>query len=289
MSGNPPPLAAVFQQYFEPVLATTQALRDEAHRIRYEVYCKDMRFEQEEAFPDRREIDEFDAQSLHCLLRHRPSGHFVGCVRVVLNRPGDRASQLPFERHCQHSLDRQRLDPDRLPRHKFAEVSRLAVLPRFRRRVDKAINMVGTKVDTFSPDEYRVFPHIPLGLYLAAAGISLRENIETVVIMVEPRLARHLRYFGIKFQPCGDIIDYHGPRGPFFIDPRTLYHDLEPQIAQLLQVVVKQINPSNKPLNSRDCRKILHLKNHSNYQTIRPITHNPLCYNLTSQLPQELI
>jgi len=244
MSGNPPPLAAVFQQYFEPVLATTQALRDEVYRIRFQVYCQDMHFEPEEAFPDRREVDAFDAQSRHCLLRHRPSGHFAGCVRVVLNRPGDPASQLPFERYCPHSLDRKRLDPNRLPRHKLAEASRLAVLPDFRRRVDEANTMqgVGARVDYLSPDERRVFPHIALGLYLAAAAISLQENLDTVVVMMEPRLARHLRYFGINFQPCGDVIDYHGPRGPFFIDPRTLYRDLKPQIAQLLHTVVKRIS-----------------------------------------------
>jgi N-acyl amino acid synthase of PEP-CTERM/exosortase system len=288
MSGNPPPLATVFQQYFEPVLATTQALRDEVYRIRFQVYCQEMRFEPEEAFPDGREIDAFDAQSCHCLLRYRPSGRFIGCVRLVLNRPGDPSSQLPFERHCQHSLDRQRLDLDRLPRHKFAEISRLAILPHFR-RVDK-IN--SPQVDYFSADQRRVFPHIALGLYLATAAISLRENLDMAVVMMQPRLARHMRYFGINFEPAGDLVDYHGPRGPFFITRDSLLRDLDPQIAQLLKIVSKLMMPGgelNNSLYGQNCRKILHLKNHPNYQTIRPSTHNPLCYNLTSQLPQELI
>ncbi len=244
MSENRPSLATAFQQYFELVPATDQALRDEVYRIRFQVYCQDMRFEPAEAFPDGREFDQFDAQSRHCLLRHRPSDTFAGCVRLVLNRPGDPASQLPFERHCQHSLDRERLDPNRLPRHKLAEVSRLAVLSRFRRRAGEAETPhgVSAEADAFSSDERRVFPHIALGLYLAAAAITFQEDIETVVVMMEPRLARHMRYFGINFQPCGEVIDYHGPRGPFFIDPHTLHRDLNPQVAQLLQMVVEKIN-----------------------------------------------
>lgn len=282
MSGHPPLLATVFQQYFEPVLATTQALRDEVYRIRFQVYCKDMRFEPEEAFPDGREIDEFDTQSRHCLLRYRPSGRFIGCVRLVLNRPNDLSPQLPFERHCKHSLDRRRLNPDGLPRNTFAEISRLAILPHFRRRVDK--NGGEAEVDYFGSEERRAFPHIALGLYLAAAAISLRENLDLAVVMMEPRLARHLRYFGIHFEPAGDIVNYHGQRGPFFITRDSLCHDLNPQIAQLLMVVFSRIIRSREldtPLHSNNCRKILHLKNHPNYQAVRPFTNNPLCYAAT--------
>ena len=244
MSDNLPSLATAFQQYFELVPATNQALRDEVYRIRFDVYCRDMRFESEDAFPDGREIDEFDDQSRHCLLRHRPSGTFAGCVRLVLNRPDHPTSQLPFERHCHHSIDRQRFDPDQLPRDKFGEISRLAVLSRFRRRADEARTPegIGTKPDYFSAAERRVFPHVALGLYIAAAAIALRENLEMAIVMMEPRLARHMRYFGINFEQAGDVVDYHGLRGPFYITRDSLQRDLDPQVAQLLQAIVHGFN-----------------------------------------------
>lgn len=244
MSDTLPSLAEAFQQYFELVPATDQALRDEVYRIRFEVYCRDMRFESEDAFPDGREIDEFDAQSRHCLLRHRPSGTFAGCVRMVLNSPGDPSSQLPFERHCKHSIDRERFDPDQLPRDKFGEISRLAVLPRFRRRADEASTPhgIGAQADYFSPAERRVFPHVALGLYIAAAAIAVREGLDMAIVMMEPRLARHMRYFGINFVQAGDVVDYHGLRGPFYITRDSLQRDLDPQVAQLLQGIVHGFN-----------------------------------------------
>ena len=56
-----------FRKYFEILPALDEASRDDVFRIRHEVYCQELAFEP--VRPDARETDEYDAQSLHCLLR----------------------------------------------------------------------------------------------------------------------------------------------------------------------------------------------------------------------------
>ena len=89
--------------------------------------------------------------------------------------------------------------------------------------------------------ERRVFPHIALGLYLAAASIGLLSGLSSVFVMMEPRLARRLRYFGINFQLIGELVDYHGMRGPFRITREGLFADLSQEIQNLLDVVSDDI------------------------------------------------
>ena len=73
----------LFHRYFNAVAASSDELRREVYRIRYDVYCDELRFEDPARFPDKQEIDPYDRLSLHCLLLHRTSNTFAGCVRFV--------------------------------------------------------------------------------------------------------------------------------------------------------------------------------------------------------------
>lgn len=239
MNDQAPSLAQAFNQFFEIVLADTDELRDEVYRIRYQVYCQEMHYENEADFPDGRERDQFDAHSAHALLRHRPSGDYAGCVRLVMNHSNEQEPQLPLEHHCGDRLDQTTLDISSLDRRTFGEISRLAIISRFRKRPGEAETPhgVGEEAVSFSPSERRIFPHIALGLYLAAAAICLERGMNTILVMMEPRLARHLRYFGIHFIQAGDVVDFHGMRGPFYITRESLFEHIKPEISDLLSMV----------------------------------------------------
>ncbi|MBS0176495.1 MAG: PEP-CTERM/exosortase system-associated acyltransferase, partial [Nitrospira sp.] len=117
-------LGSGFKRYFRIDAALDTALLDQAYHLRHEVYCEDLKYEAER--PGRRETDQFDAHSVHCLLRtverpHQP----VGCTRIVLANPADPDLPLPFEQTCAHTLDRSIIDPAKLPRDRIAEISRL--------------------------------------------------------------------------------------------------------------------------------------------------------------------
>src|SRR5689334_15966918 len=151
-----------FKKHFEVVPALTPGLKDQVFRIRHQVYCEELKFEPLHA--DRREMDEYDSHSLHCLLRNVHNGEFVGCVRLIKARRDDPAYPFPFEKSCCATLDRTILDPQTLPRHTVGEVSRLAVLREYRKRKGEADQPVGLS-DPFGDMKRPRFPYIPVGLY----------------------------------------------------------------------------------------------------------------------------
>jgi N-acyl amino acid synthase of PEP-CTERM/exosortase system len=241
----PPGLSEQFRRYFQVVRADTEALRQAAFRIRYQVYCTEMGFEAPENFPDAMEQDEYDHRAMHVLLRHLPSGEYAGCVRLIQDLPGDPRELFPFERFCGHSLRRNLIDPARLPRNSFGEISRLAVRGQFRRRPGEQASPHGVSAEDsigHTPEQRRIIPHIALGLYLAGATMGLMQGLSGVFVMMEPRLARHMRRYGIVFRQAGQIVDYHGLRGPFYISRRDLFKHLKPEVRDLLDAITADLD-----------------------------------------------
>src|SRR5512134_3593348 len=79
-------VVAAFNEYFEVINADSPELLRDVFHLRYQVYCIEQRAPGFEAskYPDEMESDEYDAHSSHILLRHRPSGEFVGTARLIL-------------------------------------------------------------------------------------------------------------------------------------------------------------------------------------------------------------
>lgn len=92
----------------------------------------------------------------------------------------------------------------------------------------------GQELFEWSQTERRRFPHIALGLYLAAATAGLAKGMDGVYAMMEPRLARHLRFAGIKFIQVGDAIEFQGKRAPFYITRQSLFQNLVRPLRGLL-------------------------------------------------------
>ena len=244
-----PSLSQLFHRYFQIIPADSPALREEVYRIRYEVYCREFKYEQAADFPDGLEYDNFDAQrSHHCLLLHRETGLLAGCVRLVTNDPANLNAPLPFEQGCNISnLKNANIAPMIKQRSQIGEISRLAVPATFRRRRNDPGSPIGElSIPNFSRNERRCFPHIPMGLYLAAAAIGLQMNLDGVFAMMELRLARHLRRFGIIFEQAGDIIDYHGQRAVFYISRDGLFKHLQPEIRALLDTILADLEAGLK-------------------------------------------
>ena len=243
-----PPLSQLFHRYFQVISADSPALREDVYRIRYEVYCREFQYEQAADFPDGLEQDNFDVQrSHHCLLLHRESGLLAGCVRLVINDPADLNATLPFEQGGNFSLKNPDITPMLKKRSQIGEISRLAVPATFRRRRGDPGSPIGElSIPDFSRNERRCFPHIPMGLYLAAAAIGLRMNLDGVFAVMELRLVRHLRRFGIVFEQASDVIDYHGQRAVFYIDRDGLFKYIQPEIKALLDIILGDLEACQK-------------------------------------------
>lgn len=226
-------ISSHFSSYLVPVVASSDPLKTEVYKIRHGVYCEELGFE-----PVKKnglELDDFDAFSIHCLIKHCRSSEFAGTVRIV--RPTEANQQLPIEKYCLNSITDKDLNPANFDRKDVCEVSRLAVPKKFRRR--QMDNHQGAGVGiinkaTYSETELRCFPFIAVGLYFAAAALALENDIKHAYVMMEPRLARSMGFVGIKFKQIGPVVDYHGKRAPYYINQELLKTKLSPSFLKML-------------------------------------------------------
>ena len=231
---NTPLLDGHFQNYFDILLAHTRELHERIFRIRYDVYCREFGYETEESCPGGLEQDDYDARSLHCLIVHRASGAGAGCIRLVLPPVAEPDFQLPMERFCGHSLTDSVWHPARLPRTSIAEVSRLAVHTRFRRRLGESESPEGiSAIGDFSVNERRTFPLLSLALFYAGAALMALARRQHAFVMVEPRLARRMQAVGLPFVPVGEPMEYHGPRSAYYVSVQQVLENIPDELKAL--------------------------------------------------------
>lgn len=233
-------IAEHFTQFLQPQVAINDSLKEEAFKIRHNVYCEELAFE--DVKEGGQEKDEFDEQSIFSLIKHKPSSTYTSCVRVVT--VAKEGQLLPIEKFCIDSITDEALHPDRFNRSEICEISRLAVKSDFRRRKTDQFKGSGTGViqeTSYSEVELRCFPFIAIGLYMAAATMAIDSGIKHVYVMMEPRLARSMKFVGIKFQPLGEPIDYHGLRAPYYINPEIFLSNLSPGFKNLYNAIEHDI------------------------------------------------
>jgi N-acyl amino acid synthase of PEP-CTERM/exosortase system len=229
-----------FEKLFELTVALTESDIDQVHRIRHDVYCRDLAWEP--VRPDGRESDAYDRHAYHCLLRRRGTGEPVGCTRLIVARPDDPDYPLPFENSCSGALDRSIADPAQMARETLGEVSRLAVQSTFRQRKGEATEAASIADGDFADGGHnRRFPFIPVSLYLGAAAIARHLGIENVFVLTEPRLARHFGRIGFDIQPVGNAIEHHGVRVPSLLSSSKVVASLRPMISPLYAVIERSV------------------------------------------------
>ncbi|MDO6487686.1 PEP-CTERM/exosortase system-associated acyltransferase [Colwellia sp. 6_MG-2023] len=234
-------IAEHFTQFLEPQVAINNELKKEAFKIRHNVYCEELAFE--DIKEGGLEKDEFDDQSIFSLIKHKPSNTYTSCVRIVNIQQSDQL--LPIEKFCLDSITNEELHPKNFNRSEIAEISRLAVKSDFRRRKTDQFKGSATgaiQETTYSEVELRCFPFIAIGLYMAAATMAIDTGVKHVYVMMEPRLARSMKFVGIKFQQLGDPIEYHGLRAPYYISPDIFLENLSPGFQHLYQSIEHDIS-----------------------------------------------
>lgn len=237
-------LVSPYREYFSITMADTDELRKEVYRLRYDVYCRELGWESPEKFPDELEKDIYDDTSRHCLLKHNRTGVYAGTVRMVMTEKSTLDPPIPLVDHCGNKLFDGPIRPDRLPIGSFGEISRLALRGEFRRRAAERLDPAGHGEHLFewTQTERRRFPHIALGLYLGASAVGLAAGADGVYAMMEPRLARHLRFAGIRFEQVGEPISFRGVRAPYYISRRSLLRHLSRPLRKLLFAIAEDMD-----------------------------------------------
>lgn len=239
----------VFQHNFEIIKAVTPELIDEAHKLRYQVYCEEKGYEDASCYPDRREFDEYDTRSIHCLIRHRFSGIYIGVARLVLPRFSDVDQPLPIEQHCQVNLAESHPHLAMLPRESIGEASRFSVSRVYRRRVAEQGLIWGVckEGESFNSDflpsfNRRHMPMITLGLIAGLFQMCTDHGIQYCYAAMEPTLLRLLKGFGINFQPLGMPVEYHGMRVPSIFRVNEMYQAMQ-QRPELRDIIGSDEHP----------------------------------------------
>lgn len=213
-------IVAAFNEYFEVIDVCSPELLRRAFQLRYQVYCIEQRAPGFEAskYPTEMESDHYDRHSSHILLRHRPSGEFVGTARLILPDQLDPKKLLPTEQHTR--LDPALIDMSKVPRRHTGEISRLVVIRRFARRRDEPLRALqqGANLEKWDPVNKRRFPHPLLALAVGIIRMSAENNITHWLSVMEPSLNRLLSLYGLQLDPVGPIIEHHGQRGPYHVD-----------------------------------------------------------------------
>ena len=237
-------IAKNFNQYFRIRFADTKELRQAAFKIRYGVYSHELGWEPENKL--KMETDDFDNFSFHCLLEHRRTNTFAGCIRLVIPPISQPQKLLAFEKNCLHAARPEIIDSTTLKRGSFGEISRLAVLGDFRRR-DKEQNtpFIINKTDpktAYTEDERRNFPNIAIGLYLAGLSLATMCNHVGLFVMMEPRLNKRLIRFGLPFKQAGNEMDYHGQRAMFYLEKKGFSSHLPDELKELYNIINHDIS-----------------------------------------------
>jgi len=175
-------------------------------------------------------------------LQHRETGIYAGCVRLILGA-GRADAHFPFEEVMRNAG--QVFDPVDLGpawRAVSGEISRVAVVAQFRRRRNER-NFPDNppQDDAGATPERRSFPHIAVGLYLGAAAMGLSRGLERVFAIMEPKLARRLRTYGIEFEAVGDPLEHHGMRIPYRLEKDNFERNMAPPIRALLAQILRDL------------------------------------------------
>lgn len=234
-------VAKHFSTYLSPIVADSNNLKTKCFNIRHSVYCEELKFEP--VNEQQIEKDYFDDHSIHCIIEHKPTARSSGTVRIV--RPEKTSEYIPIQKYCMDSISPGKINPSDFKPYEICEISRLAVPEEFRRRQSDKFKGASTgaiNTHSYSDTELRCFPFIAIGLYLSAASVVIEKDIKHTFVMMEPRLARSMRFVGIQFEQIGPTINYHGKRAPYYINPSLLMQNLSPSFKIMLRDIRKTLN-----------------------------------------------
>lgn len=201
---------------FKFLEASTRQLKEQAYRLRYEVYAIECGFENPGDFPDKLEQDEYDPCAVHFVAVNEYD-EVMGTIRLILeNKKG-----FPVDHAADTSGFKDR------PRDRcLAEVSRLAVSKNMRRRSEDGLYGVETYLDMSQGgvfdapykrrgSEKRQKPMVILGLYKAVYLKCRDLGITHMIMITEDKLFHALCRFGFIFHQIGPSVEYHGTRTPY--------------------------------------------------------------------------
>jgi N-acyl amino acid synthase of PEP-CTERM/exosortase system len=194
-----------YNNSFRTQRASSSALIRKAQALRYQVYCLERKFENQDEHGDGLECDDFDGAAVHNLIFHLPTCEAIGTARLIPLSAVD--ALQPIRKLLREGGLRGR---DHFPLATTAEISRFAISNEFRRHRN-ADGSAGTALER----ECRT--SLPfLGLSQELLRQSVARGLTHWAAVMEPKLLRMLAAMGIHFTPVGPLVSHHGLRQPSY-------------------------------------------------------------------------
>ena len=233
-------LYKAFHEYFEIVMADTPELLEEVYRIRYQVLCIEKRLPGFDSanYSNGLETDSYDSHSSHVLLKYRPTGKYIGTVRLILFDPMNPDKLLPIEMYAQ--LDPKLCGMSEMSRQQIAEISRFVVISQFDRRKSERRNLetrTSGDGEKANRNDRRSTPHLALVLMAGVVRMCTNSGVRTWLSVMDPALNRLLSYFGLGFEPIGPTVEYHGIRQPYYMKIADALSKMEKKHHDAWQVI----------------------------------------------------
>lgn len=223
------------------LLRSPEAL-DASFALRFQVYCEERGFLPLAHYPLGLESDAYDARAIH-VGAFDTEGALVATVRLIRGP----LAELPIALRCFIDTDTLPADAQGIA---AAEISRLAVSRRYRRRVTDSI--LPELLDDGSPaitgTQRRSRSELVLGLYRGMYQASKREGIRYWFAAMEKSLFRLLQRLDFEFLPIGPEIDYHGPVTPHLIAIDEIEQRLAACNPELLREMARGLPAALQPL-----------------------------------------
>jgi N-acyl-L-homoserine lactone synthetase len=171
-------------------------LMDQSYRLRYQVYCVERQYLNPDDYPDQRESDEFDADSVHVGAVDL-NGDLVATARVI--RANGRG--FPMFNYCAFAPGVRTLD---LPGVVAVEVSRVSisrqcVRPQRRRRSEPFLTLVKSIMQG-----------------------AKRAGATHLIGATDAAFHRWLVHYGLPYRKAGPEVDYYGPVAPCIMSLKEL-------------------------------------------------------------------
>jgi len=251
---------------FEVIRVSDENELKKVYRLRYKVYCEEWGFEKPEKYPGRLETDEYDKHAVHFAALDE-TGRTVGTVRLILFSPDG----FPLEKCC--DIDNS---GEEVRGENTAEISRLVISRAYRKRIedkyiygpDEELRTVGS-YDRYNhsvnnnyrraDDRYgygrqsngrsrnemeaekRNRHELITSLYRALYHESKRRQLTHWYAVMTKGLVLLLKRDGIRFQPIGEPVDYHGIRTPYFGEISKIAQEVSDTKPELYKELMKDL------------------------------------------------
>ena len=189
----------LFNKYFEIIEATTEELKQEHYKIRYQVYIEELKMGFDHN--NNMEMDKYDNRSIHFLVRHKSTNQYVATCRLIY--PTSSQNYLPIATYGKYPIDSLINIPVIDNQHTVVELSRTAV-PKTVIQFRKSL----------SPEEREASTYLFMSLIAGITRWCIQNNVETVCGFIDPILVRKMKMIGFNLDIIGESVDVYGLRTP---------------------------------------------------------------------------